>query len=295
MLLKSGINRAGGKASEKKLKSPLCRIGGKHYLASWLSSFIPEHVLHCEPFAGAGHLLFAKKPSQVEIINDIDSHLITFFELLKDDTKRSKLIQTLDTMLYSRRLWQEIRKNWKQGNIPEDEVERSAQWYYLNRTCFAGDQRQGGFSVPSVTGRNPVQSFRNAIDGLDAIAERLRNACIENLPYVEVIKRYDSEDTLFYCDPPYLNTGGYYGKDCFALENHYRLSELLHGVKGKAMITHYQNSLYDDLYGGWNRYEYSSFKGSHKANPGTEKPRTTEILYTNFLPVKTQGLFNGAV
>ncbi|MCR4319177.1 MAG: hypothetical protein NUV74_02430, partial [Candidatus Brocadiaceae bacterium] len=92
------------------------------------------------------------------------------------------MIQTLDNTLYSRKLWQEVRKNWKQGNIPVDDIERSAQWFYLNRTCFAGDQRQGGFSVPSVTGRNPVQSFRNTIDSLNDIAERLRNICIENLP-----------------------------------------------------------------------------------------------------------------
>jgi len=48
------------------------------------------------------------------------------------------------------------------------------------------------------------------------------------------------------------------------------------------MITHYQNGLYDELYQGWNRYEYQSFKGSSKALPGEEKPKTIEALFTNF-------------
>ena len=273
------------------LKSPVNCIGGKYYLTSWLTQHMPEHVCYVEPFCGAGHLLFSKESSQVEILNDIDSHLIGFFELLKDDTKRSKLIQTLDNMLYSRRLWQEIRKNWKQGNISQDEIERAAWWYYLNRTTFSGDQKRGGFAIPSTTGRNPAQSYYNAIDSLERIAKRLRGVTIECLDYSDCIQRYDSQNTLFYCDPPYLNTEDYYGKGCFTLEDHYNLTELLHGIKGQAVVTHYQNGLYDDLYKGWHRYEYQSFKGSHKST-GEAKPKTVECLYTNFRPFKTRGLFD---
>ena len=273
------------------LKSPVSRFGGKYYLTGWLSQYIPEHTCYVEPFCGAGHLLFSKGSSPVEVLNDIDSHLIGFFELLKDDTKRSKLIQTLDNMLYSRRLWQDIRSRWKQGNLPQDEIERAAWWYYLNRTTFSGDQKRGGFAMPSITGRNPVQSFRNAVDSLKAIAERLRNVCIENLDYQECIRRYDSKDTLFYCDPPYLNTAHYYG-NTFTQDDHCTLFELLHGIKGQAMVTHYENELYNELYKGWNKYTYQSFKGSHKAALGTEKPVTVEALYCNFEPVKTRGLFD---
>ena len=273
------------------IKSPISRFGGKFFIADWLARHIPKHNFYCEPFCGAGHLLFAKKSSQVEVLNDINGSLTGFFKLLKDDTKRSKLIQTLDNMLYSRRLWQEIRSQWRQGDIPRDEIERSAQWFYLNRTCFSGDQERGGFAVPSTTGRNPVQSFRNAVDCLKAIAERLRNVCIENLDYQDCIQRYDSETTLFYCDPPYWDSEHYYG-DSFSHEDHHRLAELLHGIKAQVMVSHYSNELYDELYQGWNRYEYASFKGSHKADPGTEKPFTLECLYTNFETVKNRSLFN---
>ena len=270
------------------LKSPISRFGGKNYLTGWLSQYIPEHVTFIETHCGAGHLLFSKEPSPVEILNDIDGHLIAFFELLKDNTKRSKLIQTLDNMLYSRSLWQKIRSRWKAGNIPQDEIERGSQWFYLNRSTFAGDQKRGGFATPSITGRNPVTSFRNTIESLNAIAERLRGVCIENLDYQECV-RYDSPETLFCCDPPYLGVEHYYG-NTFSHEDHHKLAELLHGIKGQAMVSHYQNGLYDDLYKGWNRYEYQSFKGSHKSE-GTSKPKTVEVLYCNFEPVKTRGLF----
>lgn len=275
-----------------QLRSPVNRFGGKYYMRNWLTSMIPEHTLYCEPLGGAGHLLFRKTPSRIEVINDTDSHLITFFRVIKDHEKRQRLIEILEYMPYSRRLWQELRLHWKQGNIPGDPVEASAQWFYLNRSCFGGDQKRGGWAVPSVTGRNPAQSFRTAIDTFADVARRLRSVAIEDLPYAECIQRYDSEYTLFYCDPPYLNAEHYYGKDSFSQDDHYMLSELLHGIRGKVMVSHYQNSAYDELYKGWYRHEYQSFKGASKAEPGAEKPKTIECLYTNFEPeVKTRGLF----
>ncbi|KAA0241148.1 MAG: DNA adenine methylase [Candidatus Brocadia sp. AMX2] len=274
------------------LRSPVNRMGGKYFLASWLSQHIPQHTLYCEPFCGAGHLLFGKEPSQAGVINDIDNYLVTFFRVIQEPGKCQMLTNLLNYMPYSRSLWQGIRANWKQGNIPQDEIERVAQWYYLNRTCFSGDQLRGGFAVPSTTGRNPITSFRNTIETFDMVAERLRNVCIESLDYTDCIKRYDSEDTLFFCDSPYLNSEHYYGKDSFSQDDHYNLAELLNKVKGKAMVSHYQNSLYDELYKGWNRYEYQSFKGSHKSE-GEEKPRTQEVLYCNFQSVRTRSLFDG--
>jgi len=215
------------------LKSPVNRLGGKYFLRNWLAERTPEHILYCEVFCGASHLLFSKTPSQVEIINDIDNHLVNFFKVIQEPGKCQMLTRFLDYMPYSRNLRQELRSRWRQGNIPGDPVEASAQWFYLNRSCFSGDQKRGGFAVPSVTGRNPVQSFRNAVEGFDIITERLRNVCIENLPYAECIRRYDSETTLFYCDPPYLNTEHYYNKDSFGQDDHRTLAEILHGVKGQ--------------------------------------------------------------
>ncbi len=212
-------------------KSPINRIGGKYFLKDWLVLHIPQHTLYCEVFAGAGHVLFGKPPSKVEVLNDIDNCLINFFQVIKNQEKRQRLIETLQYMPYSRQLWQEIRSRWKEGNISGDPIEQACQWFYLNRTCFSGDMLRGGFAVPSVTGRNPVQSFRNVIDSLEMVAGRLRNVCIENLPFAECIQRYDSEDTLFFIDPPYLGAGSYYGKENFTQDDHYRLSELLHNIK----------------------------------------------------------------
>ncbi len=230
------------------VKSPVNRMGGKYFLRDWLVRHIPEHVCYVEPFAGASHFLFAKEFSQVEVLNDADNHLIGFFRVIQHSEKRQRLIDLLAFMPYSRSLWQEIRTRWKQRNVPSHPMEASAEWFYLNRTCFSGDQQSGGFAAPSATGRNPVTSFRNAVDGLDVVAERLRNVCIENLDFREVIRRYDSPQSLVYADPPYYGHEDYYRHGSFSRDDHHRLSDLLHNVQAKVMLSHYECDVYDSLY-----------------------------------------------
>ncbi|KKO19813.1 MAG: DNA adenine methylase [Candidatus Brocadia sp.] len=270
------------------LRSVTSRIGSKGYLTCWLLQHVPHHVCYLEPFAGGAKLFFAKERSQIEILNDKDERLVNLYRVIQNNEKRQRLIKLLNETPYSRSVFNHFRKTETQ-----DDVEKAGRYFFLSKASFAGDVLRGGFAVPSITGRNPVISFRNATGGLDDIAKRLRNVCIENLPYAECIKRYDSPGTLVYADPPYWNAEHYYGKDSFSQEDHYRLAELLHGVKGKIMVSHYANELYDNLYAGWNRYEYQSFKGSHKST-GESKPKTVEVLYCNFEPVvRSRNLFNG--
>ncbi len=188
---------------------------------------------------------------------------------------------------YSRQEFYDCRLTWQ---YQKDDVQRAYRWFVVNRMSFAGDMLRGGFAVPSITGRNPAMSFRTAIDGIEAVSRRLRNVTIESLDCRECIKRYDSQDTLFYIDPPYLNTEHYYG-DSFSHDDHYKIAEMLHNIKGKVMLTHYASPVYDELYQDWYKYEFRSFKGSFKAEEGIEKPKTTEILYTNYKPYEPEKLF----
>ncbi len=48
-----------------------------------------------------------------------------------------------------------------------------------------------------------VSRWLGSVEGLSEIVQRLLRVQIENSPAIEVIKRFDSKETLFYCDPPY--------------------------------------------------------------------------------------------
>ena len=228
-----------GKNLSNLLKSPCNRMGGKYYLAGWLSRYIPEHVTYVEPFCGAGHLLFSKTPSPVEVLNDLDNNLVNLYRCIQNAEKRQKLINILNETPYSRSVFQ----NWRYGDeMTLNDIEKAGRYFFLCKASFAGDVERGGFGMPSKgTGRNPARTFRTAIDSLDIIADRLKNAVIECLDYADCIQRYDSPGSLFFCDPPYLSTEDYYGKGCFTLEDHRKLAELLHGIKGHVMVTHYHS------------------------------------------------------
>ncbi|KAA0248319.1 MAG: DNA adenine methylase [Candidatus Jettenia sp.] len=68
---------------------------------------------------------------------------------------------------------------------------------------------------------------RNSIDTFHDVARRLQGVTIECLDYRECIQRYDSKDTLFFCDPPYLNAEGFYGKENFSQDDHRDLANCL--------------------------------------------------------------------
>ena len=70
---------------EHVLRSPLNYLGGKSRLAERIVKLIPEdHTCYCEPFCGAAWVLFAKEPSRVEVINDADGELVTFWRVVQN-------------------------------------------------------------------------------------------------------------------------------------------------------------------------------------------------------------------
>ena len=48
-----------------------------------------------------------------------------------------------------------------------------------------------------------VSRWLGSVEMLPDVAERLLRVQIENRPAAEVLRLYDDDDTLFYCDPPY--------------------------------------------------------------------------------------------
>ncbi len=57
--------------------------GGKHRVASRLAALLPQHICYVEVFAGAANVLFAKEPSECEVINDINSDVINLFRIIR--------------------------------------------------------------------------------------------------------------------------------------------------------------------------------------------------------------------
>ena len=78
----------------KNVNSPFKWVGGKSRLRKQIIALLPVHTCYVEPFAGAAWVLFGKPPSDVEVLNDIDEDLITFFRVVKE--KPEELITSFE-------------------------------------------------------------------------------------------------------------------------------------------------------------------------------------------------------
>ena len=113
------------------------------------------------------------------------------------------------------------------------------------------------------------------------IATRLQRVQIENAPALEVIKRYDTPETLFYLDPPYVHAARgdtkAYGFEMTDAEHH-ELAEYLAVIRGRAIISGYRTKLYDDLFRDWQRIDADEQRVS------SVNAMRQESVWLNFTP-----------
>ena len=121
---------------------------------------------------------------------------------------------------------------------------------------------------------------------LEQICERLRGVVIENMPAVELIRKFDGPQTLHYVDPPYVletrnerNAGQTY-KHEMNNQQHTEMAQTLNECRGYVIVSGYRCDLYDQLFGGWQRID----KATHAdgAKDRTESlwlsPRVSEFI-----------------
>ncbi len=155
-----------------------------------------------------------------------------------------------------------------QENISD--IERARRFYIRARQARIGLAQSatlGRWANCVLTSRagmsGVVSRWFGGIDDLQHIADRLLRVQIENRPALDVIRTYDSPETLFYCDPPYVHESRG-DKNAYAYEMdeeaHRELAVLLYRVKGKVALSGYKCELMDELYGGWRRVDARSKK-----------------------------------
>jgi DNA adenine methylase len=234
----------------RRLRSPLVWFGGKGILARKIVSLFPPHHTYVEPFCGGASCLFAKPPSPVEVINDLDSDIVNFFRVLRDPEKFERFHRLAALTPYSREEFVRYRCNWRaRWQECPDEVERAYRWYVVARMSFAGEfARSWGRSVGTsrLGMANAVAQWLSIVDMLPAIAERFRSVQIEHGDWLDVLESYDTPNTLFYVDPPFVQNTRSGGKYQHEIDNdeHRELVEALLCIQGRAVLSGYRNPIY---------------------------------------------------
>lgn len=71
-------------------------------MADWIIGHMPRHHCYVEPFGGAMSVLLRKPHSAIEVYNDLDSHVVALFRVLRDPVLAEQLRRALETTPYSR-------------------------------------------------------------------------------------------------------------------------------------------------------------------------------------------------
>jgi DNA adenine methylase len=259
------------------LKTPLTYYGGKQQLADKIIKLIPDHELYCEPFLGGGAVFFRKEKSKVEIINDTNRELVNFYKVAQQDFV--SLEKEIMITLHSR---DQHRKAQVIYNNPDmfSEVKRAWALWTLATESF-GAMLDGSFGYDrSGTTTKKISNKRESFSYEYAI--RLQNVQIECTDALRIIRSRDTEDTFFYCDPPYYNSDcGHY--DGYTEEDFIMLLDLLTEIKGKFLLSSYPSEVLKAFTAksNWSvqTHEMMLCMGTSQ---GQKKKKKTEVFTANY-------------
>ena len=271
------------------LVPPLKWHGGKHYLAGRIVDLMPPHTHFVEPYAGGLAVLLAKDPNGIsEVVNDLDGRLTNFWRVLQDAAMFGDFHRLVEAIPFSEVEWREAKENSAVARslLTKNELIRdAAEFFVLCRQSLAGRMKGFASLSRSRTRRNmneQASAWISALDGLPAVHARLRRVVVLCRPAIEVLRTEDSQDSLFYLDPPYLketrSAPDIYGFE-MSRADHSELLTLIKTLCGKVMISGYPSELYDATLAEWTRH---TFDLPNNAAAGKSKDRETEVIWCNF-------------
>lgn len=266
--------------------NPIKWHGGKHYLAKRIIEQMPEHTRYCEPFFGGGAVLFAKDPNNcAEFVNDLNKELMNFWHVLKFEHLFDKFNRFVQMQPLEKCHFEDIVSSGL-PNGSGSGIDRAYQFFIRYRQSRQGLGKD--YCTPTKRlrrGMNEnVSAWLSAVDGLPEAHERLKRVEIWNTDAIEFIRKLDSPETLFYCDPPYLhetrNSTGEYQHE-MTREQHAELLKTLEKIQGKFILSGYRSSLYDNWAKGasWRRVDIEI---DNKASSAKTKQTKTECLWMNY-------------
>ena len=217
------------------MKTPISYYGGKQQLASKIVSLFPEHKIYCEPFTGGAAVFFAKPQLQAEIINDINSEVVNFYEVLKHDFPA--LQSEIVISLHSRKLYQHAQVIYDNPDL-FDRIKRAWAFWCLANVSF-GSKLTAGFGYDKA-GRcaRRIRNKRNRFT--EDLAARIQNVQIECCDALKIIRSRDSKETMFYLDPPYVGSDqGHY--DGYSQSDFDALLDQLSKIEGKFLLSSFRN------------------------------------------------------
>lgn len=279
----------------------LSYIGGKSKISSFITPFYPKDMeCYVESFSGMYWCFFnmnlEEYPNLKKIVyNDFNPLNVNLFKCVKNHQKLLEAcekiyvqekgvtptnpickqnFETFQSELFSKTFTLSI----------EPDFESAAKYAYILTQVFSGSNPERA-SFIDLRGKyhSKFTSFKNKLKSpkWQKMFESITD--FENMDFEDVIKKYDSEKTYFYCDPPYHKTEDYYANHDFNIYTHERLAKCLKSIKGKFSLSYYDFPQLSEWFPK-DEYNWKSKEFSKAAMAKAGKPQTKgiELLIMNY-------------
>lgn len=260
------------------VKTPLSYYGGKQKLLNLILPRIPVHTTYIEPFVGGGAVFWAKVASPKEVLNDTNAELINFYRVVQGEF--AAIEAHVHATVHSRALHREAMLVYAHPGL-FSEVRRAWAVWVLSSQSFSG-LLNGNWRYEVNSNKIPTAIQRKKERFTESLAARMQHVALECADALTIIKKYDSKNAFFYCDPPYYNAdaGHYKG---YTLEDFERLLLALAAIKGKFLLSSYPS---DVLKSYTEQNHWSTVAADRKVTAMRQKAgyerRKSELLTANY-------------
>ena len=270
----------------------LSYIGGKSKIGTWIRNYIPNNIeTYVEPFSGMFWVFFKLntpifKNLKTVVYNDVNPLNVNLYLCLKNYKKFWDMTQ--NTPIENKELFDKCKSDLFDTEFVLDmdnpNFDIAIKYAYVLSQVWSGtNPEKSSFIDLKGKYRSKFDSFKNKLDDSKWKLYFDKITVTENMDFQEVIEKYDSSTTYFYCDPPYYSTEKYYANHDFGLETHERLANTLKATKGKFSLSYYDFTQLSEWFPKDEyKWESKEFAKAAMAKAGKVQTKGTELLIMNY-------------
>jgi len=278
----------------------LSYIGGKSKIGKWINEYYPKDMeTYVETFGGMFWCFFNMDlklyPNLKEVVyNDFNPLNHNLFKCVQNPSELLKAVnnipcqqrgESVTPAIYKEQFNSFQKELFASGfTINNVDYEVAAKYAYILTSIFSGSKPEtSGFIDLKGNYKSKFLTFRDKLSKPDWVEHFNKITKVENMDFADVIKKYDSESTYIYLDPPYWKTENYYSNHDFDRKDHERLANVLHQVKGKFSLSYYDFELlhtwFPETKYTWTMKEFAKAASAKK---GVTQNMGQELLIMNY-------------
>jgi DNA adenine methylase len=278
----------------------LSYIGGKSKIGKWIVPYYQKDMeVYLETFGGMFWCFFNMDlkmyPNLNKVVyNDFNPLNYNLFKCVQNPSELLRAINSIDCQKQGTDITPSIYKEqfisfqaeiFNEGfSVNPGDYEVAAKYVYILTQVFSGSKPETS-SFIDLKGKykSKYLTFRDKLSKPDWVEHFLKITDVENMDFADVINKYDSESTYIYLDPPYWKTENYYSNHDFDRQDHERLANTLHQVKGKFSLSYYDFPLLSEWFPK-DKYtwEMKQFAKAASAKKGEKQNMGEELLIMNY-------------